>query len=190
MPAELGTSSFLELFALQALFSAANVKRISPVPDDRILSNRLRDALPIFTALAMALLAAIVVAALYAGREVFIPTALAILLSFVLAPLVRLLQRLRAPRGLAVVAVVLLAFTAIFSVGTVIVGQVTDLAADLPRYQSTMREKIRSLAGQRQGGPLGRAADILQDLSKELEASGPHPASPEHLVKLQTAPAS
>jgi predicted PurR-regulated permease PerM len=161
------------------------------VPDDRILSNRLRDALPIFIALAMTLLAAIVVAALYAGREVFIPTALAILLSFVLAPLVRLLQRARAPRGLAVVAVVLLAFTAIFSVGTVIVGQVSNLAADLPRYQSTMREKLKSLRGAAaEGGPLGRAADILQDLSKELEASSPHPAQAQASRKLQTAPAA
>ena len=170
MPAELGTSSFLELFALQALFSAANVKRISPVSVDRILSSRLRDALPIFTALAMALLGTIIIVTLYAGREVFIPLALAILLSFVLAPLVRLLQRLRAPRSVAVVVVVLLAFVAIFSLGSVVAGQVTELAADLPRYQSTMREKIRSLRGLAIG-PLGRAADILQDIGNELKRS-------------------
>jgi predicted PurR-regulated permease PerM len=41
----------------------------------------------------------VVVAALYLGREVFIPIVLAILLSFVLAPLVDLLRRVRVPRA-------------------------------------------------------------------------------------------
>jgi predicted PurR-regulated permease PerM len=51
-----------------------------------------------------AVVAAIVIATLYFGREVFVPIALAILLSFVLAPLVRLLQRWHLPRALSVVS--------------------------------------------------------------------------------------
>src|SRR5262245_33633763 len=58
---------------------------------------------------ATAVVAAIIIGTLYFGREVFVPIALAILLSFVLAPLVRLLQRWHLPRGLSVVGVVLLA---------------------------------------------------------------------------------
>jgi predicted PurR-regulated permease PerM len=61
-----------------------------------------------------AVLAAIIFGTLYFGREVFIPIALAILLSFVLAPIVRQLQRLHVPRGFSVVGVVLLAFLVIF----------------------------------------------------------------------------
>jgi predicted PurR-regulated permease PerM len=53
---------------------------------------------------------ALVVTALYVGRAVFIPIAIAILLSFVLAPLVRLLRRWRVPRVPSVGFVVLLAF--------------------------------------------------------------------------------
>ncbi len=64
-----------------------------------------------------AVVAAIIVGTLYFGREVFVPVALAILLSFVLAPLVRMLQRWHVPRGLAVVGVVLLAFVSIFALG-------------------------------------------------------------------------
>ena len=41
----------------------------------------------------MAVLVAIIVGMLYFGREIFVPIALAILLSFVLAPAVRLLQQ-------------------------------------------------------------------------------------------------
>ena len=60
--------------------------------------------------LATVLVAAAIVAALYFGREVLLPMALAVLLSFVLAPLVKLLQRLYLPRFAAVTIVVLLAF--------------------------------------------------------------------------------
>jgi predicted PurR-regulated permease PerM len=45
---------------------------------------------------------AIIVAALYFARELLVPIALAVLLSFVLAPLVKLLQPARVPRPVAV----------------------------------------------------------------------------------------
>jgi predicted PurR-regulated permease PerM len=64
---------------------------------------------PAVRGLAAAVVAAIIIGTLYFGREVFVPIALAILLSFVLAPLVRLLQRWHIPRGLSVISVVLLA---------------------------------------------------------------------------------
>jgi predicted PurR-regulated permease PerM len=117
----------------------------------------------------VAILTAIMIGTLYLGREVLIPIALAILLSFVLAPLVRLLQRCHIPRGLSVVSVVLLAFIAIFALGGVIAAQLTQLAADLPRYEANMREKIKSVRGTTAtSGTLERAADVLQDLGKEL----------------------
>jgi predicted PurR-regulated permease PerM len=126
-----------------------------------------------------AVVAAIVIATLYFGREVFVPIALAILLSFVLAPLVRLLQRWHLPRALSVVSVVLLAFTSIFALGGVIATQLTQLAGDLPRYELTMRGKIKSLRGTAAtSGTLERAADVLQDLGKELNKPKDPPTSP------------
>ena len=74
----------------------------------------------------------VIIACLYFGREVLVPIALAVLMSFVLAPPVRLLQGWRVPRSL-VVAVV--AFSAIFSLGGLMVMEVNQLASDLPRYQ-------------------------------------------------------
>jgi predicted PurR-regulated permease PerM len=109
---------------------------------------------------------------------VFVPIALAILLSFVLAPLVRLLQRWRFPRAVSVISVALVAFATIFALGGVIATQVTELAGDLPRYQLTMREKIQSLRGTAAtSGTLERAADVLQDLGKELNKPKDTPAS-------------
>jgi predicted PurR-regulated permease PerM len=101
---------------------------------------------------------------------VFVPVALAILLSFVLAPLIRLLQRGHVPRSIAVVSVVLVAFAAISGLAGLMASQVAGLAGDLPRYQSTMREKIASVRGSTaSSGALERAADVLQDLGKELD---------------------
>ena len=107
---------------------------------------------------------------LYFGREIIIPIALAILLSFVLAPFVGLLQRIRVPRGLAVVSVVIIAFALLFAMGSLLASQLTQLAGDLPRYQSTISEKIQLFRETTAGrGTLERASGMLKDLSKELD---------------------
>jgi predicted PurR-regulated permease PerM len=107
---------------------------------------------------------------LYFGREIIIPIALAILLSFVLAPLVGLLQRVRIPRGLAVVSVVVIAFASIFAMGSLLANQLAQLAGDLPRYQSTISEKIQTFRETTAGrGTLERASGMLKDLGKELD---------------------
>jgi predicted PurR-regulated permease PerM len=122
------------------------------------------------SALTTMLFTVVTVSALYFGREVLVPIALALLLSFALAPLVRILQGWRVPRTFAVIFVVLAAFAAIFSLGALMVSQVDQLASDLPRYQSTLREKIQSLRGAAAGtGTLERASQVLQDLSSELD---------------------
>jgi predicted PurR-regulated permease PerM len=129
------------------------------------------------SALVTVLLAVVVVSALYFGREVLVPIALAILLSFVLAPLVRLLQVWYVPRIVAVVFAVGLAFAAIFALGGLMISQVNQLANDLPHYQSTLRDKIQSLRGAVAGtGTLERASEVLHDLSSELDR--PKRASP------------
>ena len=111
-----------------------------------------------------------IVATLYFGREILVPIALAILLSFVLAPLVGVLQRIRVPRGLAVVSVVVAAFALIFATGSLLATQLTQLAGDLPRYQSTISDKIQSFRETTAGrGTLERASGMLKDLSKELD---------------------
>jgi len=79
------------------------------------------------------LITVIIVATLSLAREVLLPIALACILSFMLAPPVRMLQNRRVPRGLAVAAVVLLAFFAIFMLGSFMARQVSRLAKDLPR---------------------------------------------------------
>ena len=145
-------------------------------------------------AVATAILACIIVATLYFGREIFVPIALAILLSFVLAPLVGLLQHLRVPRGVAVVSVVVAAFALIFAMGSLLATQLTQLAGDLPRYQSTISEKIQSVRETTAGrGTLERASGMLKDLGKELDKpndAGSRPSSGSILTPKSPAPVS
>jgi predicted PurR-regulated permease PerM len=128
---------------------------------------------------AAAVLAALIVATLYLGRDVFIPIALAILLSFVLAPLSRVLENWHTPRSVSVIGVVLLAFLVIFAVGGVIATQMTQLAGDLPRYETNMRAKITSLRGSATtNSTLERAADVLKDLGREINQPKDRPPAP------------
>ncbi|MGC2075016.1 MAG: AI-2E family transporter [Xanthobacteraceae bacterium] len=117
------------------------------------------------------------VAILYFGRPVFVPLAVAILLAFILAPLVRALRRWHFGRIASVISVVVLAFLAIFGLGMVLGEQVTHLAAELPKYQDTLTKKIDTLRGATAGrGTLGQASKVLRNLNRELKSepeSGP-----------------
>jgi predicted PurR-regulated permease PerM len=117
------------------------------------------------------LIGVVVVACLFFAREVLIPITLAGILSFMLAPVIRMLQNFRLPRVLAVIVVVLLAFAAIFALGTLITREVTQLASDLPRYQSTISMKIQRFSGSGESGMAGtlrRAEKVIEELDSEL----------------------
>ena len=105
--------------------------------------------------------AAIVVAALYFGRDLLVPLALAVLLAFVLAPLVTLLQRARIGKVPAVLVAVALAFSVILGIGTVVGRQATSLAEGFPAYQATIQEKVKSLT-------IG--AEVIERLSGSLQS--------------------
>src|ERR1700694_3510136 len=112
---------------------------------------------------------AIVIGALYFARDVFVPLALAVLLSFVLAPMASRVQRFRLGRVASVLLVVAVAFAALFSLFGYVGTQVAQLAADLPAYQITIQEKIRTLRGASAGdGAFERAGNVLQTLDDEL----------------------
>ena len=102
---------------------------------------------------ATVLVGAAIVAALYFGREVLLPMALAMLLSFVLAPLVKLLQRLYLPRFAAVTIVVLLAFGVISGLATLMFAQVSQLAGIYHGISRIWRRRYkRSAARLRRAG--------------------------------------
>ena len=90
--------------------------------------------------------AILVIAVLYCAREAFIPLALAGLLSFLLAPAADRLEQLKLKRLPAALMVVLLCLAALGGLGLVLLGQVYNLAVELPQYQQNVTGKINSLA--------------------------------------------
>ncbi|ACA17934.1 protein of unknown function UPF0118 [Methylobacterium sp. 4-46] len=138
--------------------------------EDPVTARWLRQALPAFVVLAGLLGVLALAVLLVMGREILVPITLAIFLSFVLVPAVRALRRLRIPRVPAVLLVVLLAFGALGTVGSLLAGEAAQLAADLPRYSLTMRDKIKLLQGATAGGGgVSRLLDMVADLSRELQ---------------------
>jgi predicted PurR-regulated permease PerM len=112
-----------------------------------------------------------IVAALYFAKAIFLPLALAVLLTFVLAPPVRLLRGWGMPRVPAVVLVVAFACAIFLGTGGLLGQQVTQLAQKLPQYQFTIEEKIRSLRDAASGGALERIATFLRNVNQEIRKS-------------------
>ena len=90
------------------------------------------------------LLLAFVVAALYFGRTVFVPIALAALITFLLSRLVSWLEKWIG-RVTSVLLCVVVAFTIVGAVSWIVGRQVVDLAGNLPRYQENITRKVHSL---------------------------------------------
>ncbi len=115
--------------------------------------------------------AGIVIAALYVGAEIFVPVALAILLGFVLAPGVRLLQRWHLGRVLPVVVMTLLAFMVIVALGALLAVQLRDLGNALPQYETTVLAKIEALRTLASGAGTGRFSAFVSSLAEHLHAA-------------------
>jgi predicted PurR-regulated permease PerM len=113
-------------------------------------------------------------AILYFGQSILIPIVLAILLTLLLAPAVRFLQKVGVPKMIAVTTVVIISFACLFILAAVVGNTVANLAADLPRYESNLRQKAQSLKLATSGSyTLQRAANVLHDLQSELESQKP-----------------
>jgi predicted PurR-regulated permease PerM len=91
------------------------------------------------------------VATLYFAREVLLPLALAILLSFLLAPLVKRLEKWGARRIPAVLVVVGVAFVGLGTLSYVLAMQMYDLAYRLPEYKGNIIAKVEFVQGTGEG---------------------------------------
>src|SRR6476469_7137274 len=121
------------------------------------------------------LLLAFVITALYFGRTVLVPIALATLITFLLSRLVTRLERWIG-RIAAVLVAVIAMFTIFAGASWVIARQVIDLADKLLDYQANIVTKIRSLKLPA-GGPLARLSSSVHVLQSELAAPGPAPST-------------
>jgi len=137
------------------------------------------------------LLSAFVVSVLYVGRELLIPLALSVMITFLLSPLVARLERWIG-RIAAVLIVVAMLFGIIGGTGWLLTRQVIDLAAKLPDYQANIDSKLRSIRFPT-GGAFGRFTHSVDELQKQLPSSAEAPAGstePTPRTAERTAPPS
>ncbi len=123
----------------------------------------------------------VTVAALYLARDVLVPIMLAVLLSFILAPVVSLLQRLKLPRVPAVVLAVLFALGVFAGLAIVIGTQLASLGADAPQYAGTIEHKVRMV----RNSTVGRLPQMLGALGMQLDRASGGLATP---VRVTTGP--
>jgi predicted PurR-regulated permease PerM len=109
----------------------------------------------------------LVIAALYFAKGVLMPFALAMLVSFLLAPLVLRLQRWHFNRVVAVMTVVLLVFLATSATSWLVVGQVRDVSGKLSEYKQNIKVKVATLRGALVR-PIQETAQAVEDLSAGL----------------------
>jgi predicted PurR-regulated permease PerM len=117
---------------------------------------------------------ALVLTLLYFGRDVLIPLTLALMLSLLIAPLVRVLRRIGLGQVPSVLAAVL-ALTLAFATTTVMLGtQVLRMAASLPQYEATIQQKLRNL----DDVTVGRLNALTTEVSRVIDShSAPSPSA-------------
>jgi len=125
-----------------------------------------------------------IVATLYFGKDVLMPITLALLLAFVLAPMVNLLRRAHLGRVPSVLLGVTLALCVVLAIGGVIGSQIAQLTTDIPQYAKTVETKITNV----RNFTIGRLSQLADKVgaskgkpetsSPESTSSQPSPAPP------------
>jgi predicted PurR-regulated permease PerM len=127
--------------------------------------------------------AAITIAALYFARIVLIPFALAVLFTFILTPVVRVLERARLGRTLSSLLVVLLTIGACGGLGWGVSKQIGQVVNQLPSYKLNIKQKLGSLHWS-DSHTLHNASETVTEISKDLAAK-PAPSSSDSAQSLE-----
>jgi predicted PurR-regulated permease PerM len=115
---------------------------------------------------------ALVVAGLYWLQAVIVPLALAVLLTFLLSPVVGTLQRRGLGRVPSVLVTVLLAVSILGAMGWTLTRQLVTLADELPRYSLNVHHRIADLRGASQGSSMDKVQKAVEDVVGELRKTG------------------
>lgn len=138
--------------------------------------------------LATALMILGTVAILFFAREILVPVAIAVILSFVLSPPIKLLRRVGLGKKIAVGLVVLVTFVVAVGLCAILAKQVSDLAGDATRYQATVSQKVAKLRAFAANDPL---LAKLNSAIADMDPSGPGKTSkPGPAVFPTAAPAA
>jgi predicted PurR-regulated permease PerM len=138
-------------------------------------STTIQRDLSTLTSLAVA---SAIIFTLYVARAVLVPVALAILLSFMLAPAVRRLRRAGLHRVPAVLIAISLALGVILSLGGLIGMQASQIVSELPAYASVVDQKVTKLRDFATNEFNGFATAFTNHLPIALTRTSPSNTSP------------
>jgi predicted PurR-regulated permease PerM len=140
------------------------------------------------------LTAILIIAALQYGQDVILPLAIAMLITFALSPLVTILRNAGLPMIAAVLAVVTLAFAVIGIFLLTVVGQVGQLAQELPTFQDNIVTKLNTLQSSgSENGLISRLTRMITAINAEMtlalpqEGTGPAGPIPVEVVERRGA---
>lgn len=119
----------------------------------------------------------LVAAVLHWAQAIFVPIALAILLAFLLNPVVAKLERW-VGRVAAVLVVTLLACAALGGATWRVTVELASVVTDLPQYRTTIRQKIRDVRGVSRGGSIETLQNTLKDIEAEINRDAPAQPDP------------
>ncbi len=131
----------------------------------------------------------VIVGILFQLRDIFIPLALAILLTFLLEPVARRLERFGLGRIAAAVCAVVLATLVVGAIGYTFTGQLADLADKLPQYRATMSKKLEAIRHVEMG-PFSKATATISGLLEEMEGTAEVAPMPPTPKPISTAPSA
>jgi predicted PurR-regulated permease PerM len=110
----------------------------------------------------------LVVAVLYWAQAILLPVAIAVLLTFLLAPSVTRVERF-AGRATAVATVVLLTFSLFAVASWAVARQFSALAESLPSYRENIRGKVADLQNASRGGSVEKVQQTIEDIQRDIK---------------------
>lgn len=129
---------------------------MNPSANSRVLSQ-----------LWLIVVAVLVIAVLYLAKVLLLPLGFAILFTFLLAPVVAFLERLRLPRAIAALLVILVFAGLLLVAAWTIFTQLVAIANDLPTYGGNIAQKMQTLHSPSDSA-FSRAQRELEAISNEL----------------------
>src|SRR6185295_13724821 len=118
---------------------------------------------------------AIVLALLYFGQDVLIPLALAVLIAFLLAPVVNTLERLKLGRITSSLLVVVAGLALVAGFGWIVEQRFVEIVNKLPEYRQGIQAKVHRLS--RSGGVLEKAREEFRQTVQEVPTTRAAPAT-------------
>jgi predicted PurR-regulated permease PerM len=118
----------------------------------------------------------LIIVSLNWAQAVVIPVALAMLLTFLLSPVVGALERLALGRIVSVILVVVLTFSLLGGIGWIVSLQLGSLANELPKYTVNIKQKIADVRGAGKGGALEKVQKTVEEVTSEIH-KGDEPTS-------------